>query len=230
MTTEPAFSGNEPRRLLEAAHELAQRVRRAQRATWFPLVVLAAVTFVAIPVYRYSSKAKGACETVRSVAGPANEVCTVSHPAGFIYWPVALVLGYAGIAVWYLHTSRARGVGTRVWPYVTVGIVFAALTTGVSLWTYHHIGSLDSQVWASRLASPAVAVGLGLLVLAWAERNRALLVFTLGYLVIVLAPVNFGWAIAPPSLWSSLPHLAIQGSVLLLAGIGFALAQQRGTR
>lgn len=230
MTTESALPGDEPRRLLETAHELAQRVRKAQRATWFPLVVLAAVTFVAIPVYRYSSKAKGACETVRGVAGSANEVCTVSHPAGFIYWPVALVLAYAGIAAWYLRTSRARGVGTRVWPYVTTGIVIAALATGESLWTYHHIGSLDSQAWASRLASPAVAIGVSLLVLAWAERNRVLLALTLGYLVIVLTPVSFGWAIAPPSPWSSLPHLAIQGGVLLLAGIGFALAQQRGTR
>ena len=76
-----------------------------------------------------------------------------------------------------------------------------------------------------RLASPAGAIGLALLVLAWAERNPALLVFTLGYLVIVLVPITFGWVI-PLSPWSFLPRLVIQGSVLLLGGIGFALAQR----
>ena len=68
------------------------------------------------------------------------------------------------------------------------------------------------------------AIGLGLLVLAWAERNIALLGFTLGYLVIVLVPVTFGWVAAPP--WTYIPHLVIPGGVLLLGAIGFALAQR----
>lgn len=45
MTTESAFAGDGPHRLLPGARELAQRVRQAQRATWFPLLVFAAVTF-----------------------------------------------------------------------------------------------------------------------------------------------------------------------------------------
>jgi hypothetical protein len=50
MTTGPAYSEDDPRRLLSSTRELAERVRKEQRATWFPLLVFAAVTFAAIPV------------------------------------------------------------------------------------------------------------------------------------------------------------------------------------
>jgi hypothetical protein len=75
-----------------------------------------------------------------------------------------------------------------------------------------------------RLASPGAAIGLALLVLAWAERNRALLLLTLAYLVAVLAPITFGGVQHHP-VWYSYP-VVFQGSVLLLGGIGFALAQR----
>jgi hypothetical protein len=120
-------------------------------------------------------------------------------------------------------------------PYVIAGIIIAVALTCASLWAVHHPpGGGFAVLWLHgpqslglffRLASPAGAIGLALLVLAWAERNRALLVFTLGYLVIVLVPITFGWVI-PLSPWSFLPRLVIQGSVLLLGGIGFALAQR----
>jgi hypothetical protein len=233
MTTESAYPGDDPRRLLASTRELAQRVRRAQRATWFPLLVLAAVTFASIPVLRYGHVTL----TCRAVS-PAGKVCRVYTSAAFVYWPIALVLAYAAIAAFYIHRSRARGVGTRVWPYVTAGIIIAVVLTCASLWAAHHppAGGLaflwlqGPQSWGLffRLASPSGAIGLALLVLAWAERTRALLVFTLGYLVIVLVPITFGWVIppVPPSPWAFLPRVVIQGSVLLLGGIGFALAQR----
>jgi hypothetical protein len=229
MTTESAHPGDDPHRLLASTRELARGVHRAQRATWFPLLVLAAVTFAAIPVlYDHHTLT---CKAVP----PAGRVCSVYSTAAFVYWPIALVLAYAAIAAFYIHRSRARGVGTRVRPYVTAGIIIALVVTCASLWAAHHppAGGYDI-LWLHgpqspglffRLASPSGAIGLALLVLAWAERNPALLVFTLGYLVIVLVPITFGWVI-PLSLWSFLPRLAIQGSVLLLGGIGFALAQR----
>jgi len=235
MTTEPAYAGGDPYQELSHVRELAHRVRQAQRATWFPLLVFAAVTFAAVPVDRYGHYAT-TCRSVRS-AGPAGRVCTVYSTAGFVYWPVALVLAYAAIAAFYLRRSRARGVGTRVRPYATAGIIIAVLVSAASLWAAHHppigehdILGLHVQAQESgvfyRLAGPACAIGLALLVLAWAERNRALLALTLGYLAIVLISINFGWVSAHPSPWFFLPHLIIDGSVLLLAGIGFALAQR----
>ncbi len=229
MTTGSAYPGDDPHQLLASTRELARGVHRAQRATWFPLLVLAAVTFASIPAYygHYTL-------TCRAVP-PAGRVCSVYSTAAFIYWPIALVLAYVAIAAFYIHRSRARGVGTRVRPYVTAGVIIAVVLTCASLWAVHHppVGGYDilwlhgPQSWSLffRLASPAGAIGLALLVLAWAERSRALLVFTLGYLVIVLVPITFGWVI-PLSPWSFLPRLVIQGSVLLLGGIGFALTQR----
>lgn len=253
MTTGSAYAGDDPHQLLSGARELARRVREQQRATWFPLLVFAAATFAAIPVARYGGRAQ-TCRTVHLVgpvgppgsvipAGAVGRVCSVYIPALFVYWPIAAVLAYVAIAAFYLHRSRARGVGTRVRPYVITGIIIAALVTGASVWAAHnppvgpppgayHLLGLTLTLRSAgltplRLFNAAGAIGLALLVLAWVERNRALLVFTIGYLVIVLVPVRFGWVIALPSPWYMLPRLVIDGTVLLLGGIGFALAQRR---
>jgi hypothetical protein len=238
MTIESAGARGDPRSLLSGTDRLGRRVRQAQRGTWFPLLVFAAVTFGAIPVDRLGHRDL-TCRT-----GPAGEICAVSEPASFVYWSVALVLAYVLIAAFYLRRSRERGVGTRVWPYVIAGVVIAILVTCAAVWGAHnppvgehdilglHLTLQPSHSFSpfalyNRLTSPAAAIGLGLLVLAWAERNPPLLAVTLGYLVIVVVPSTFGGLISRPSPWVFLPRLVTDGTVLLLAGIGFALAQRR---
>jgi hypothetical protein len=219
MTTETAQPGDDPHRLLSNTRELTQRVRRAQRATWFPLLVFAVLTFAAIPVRRYSG------HHLDCLAVP--RICTVYSDAEFVYWPIALVLAYVAIAAFYIRRSRARGVGTRVRPYAIAGIILAVALTGAALWELHHppvTNPMGLTGLPDRLASPGAAIGLALLVLAWAERNRALLLLTLAYLAVVLVPLTFGWVQHDPP-WYSLPVVS-QGSVLLLGGIGFALAQR----
>jgi hypothetical protein len=83
-----------------------------------------------------------------------------------------------------------------------------------------------TQDLARRVRRAQRATWFPLLVLAWAEHNPALLAFTLGYLVIVLVPVDFGWVMVHPRPWFFLPHLVIDGSVLLLGALGFGLAQR----
>jgi hypothetical protein len=221
MTSEPALAGDDPRRLLSNARELARRVRKDQRATWFPLLVFAALTFASIPVRRYSGHHLD-CSAV-----PGGRICRVYSDADFVYWPIALVLAYLAIVAFYIRRSRARGVGTRVRPYAIAGIIIAVALTGWAVWELHHppaanligLGGLPE-----RLARPGGAIGLALLVLAWAERNRPLLLLALAYLAVVLVPLTFGRAqIDAP--WYSLPAVP-QGTVLLLGGIGFALAQR----
>jgi hypothetical protein len=218
MTTDAVGPGDDPGQLLSSTRDLARRVRRDQRATWFPLLVFAALTFASIPVRRYSG------HHLDCVAVP--RVCTVYSDAEFVYWPVALVLAYMAIAVFYVRRSRARGVGTRVRPYAIAGIIVAVALTGVALWEAHHppVNPVGPNGLLFRLATPAAAIGLALLVLAWAERNRALLAVTLAYLAAVLMPVTFGWAQHNPP-WYLYPAV-FQGGVLLLGGIGFALAQR----
>ena len=228
MATETAYPEDGPHRLLSNTRELAQRVRKAQRATWFPLLVFAAVTFGSIPVRRYSGHHPICVAVPGGPQGARGGVCTIYSDAQFVYWPIALVLAYVAIAAFYIRRSRARGIETRVRPYAIAGIIIAAALTGAALWEVHHplteLPLIRLNGLPLRLASPGAGIGLALLVLAWAERNRALLLLTLAYLVAVLVPITFGWVQYDPP-WYSLPAV-FQGSLLLLGGIGFALAQR----
>ncbi len=222
MATESASPGEDPRRLLSDTRELARRVRRQQRATWFPLLVFAALTFASIPVRRYSGHH---LDCVTTSAG--SRICTVYSDAEFVYWPIVLVLAYVAIAAFYIRRSRSRGVGTRVRPYAVAGIVIAVVLTGLALWELHHpplSGLMGLNGLPERLGSPGAAIALALLVLTWAERNRALLLLTLVYLAVVLVPITFGMVEFDPP-WYSYPAVS-QGTLLLLGGIGFALAQR----
>jgi len=215
------FSGDDPRQLLSGTRELTRQVRRTQRATWFPLLVLAAVTFAAIP-FRYSPHRLGTC----AAAGLAR-VCTAYPPALLVYWPAALVLAYVVIAAFYIRRSRARGVGTRVRPYVAAGIILALAMTGSLLWTLYHplAFTLAGPGLVPALHSYPFAIGVALVVLAWAERNGALLALALGYSAVVLVTATAGPASGHRGLGFPV-QLVIPGSVLLLGGIGFFLAQR----
>jgi hypothetical protein len=147
-----------------------------------------------------------------------------------VFWPIALVLAYVIIAAVYIRRSRARGIETRVRPYAIAGIIIAVMLTGAALWEAHDPSAIGLNMnglggVAHRLATPGAAIGLALLVLAWAERHRALLLLTLGYLAVVLLPIGYIRITNPASLLSYLP-LEIHGTILLLGGIGFALAQR----
>ncbi|HYB86006.1 MAG TPA: hypothetical protein VEC76_04100 [Streptosporangiaceae bacterium] len=221
MTSGAAYPGNDPRQLLSGTRELARQVRRTQRATWFPLLVLAAVIFAAIP-FRYTHYRLGTC-----VATGLARVCTAYPPALLVYWPIALVLAYVVIAAFYIRRSQARGVGTRVRPYVVAGIILALAMTGLLVWTLYHplAFTLAGPGPFSALRSYPFAIGLALVVLAWAERNGALLALALGYLAVVLVTAT----VAPAGGHAGLGfpvQLVIPGSVLLLGGIGFLLAQR----
>ncbi len=237
MAKQQILDDGEPRAELLRARELARQVRHSQRATWFPLLVFAILTFAAVPVNRAGHPSLTVC---RAVVGtiPGARVCLAHNSAAFVYWPIALVLAYAVIAAFYVRQSRARGVGSRVRTYVIAGIVIAVALTAVSVWMAHTppVGPYDILGWHTRgpglyrfigpLTGPACAIGLALLVLAAVERNFALLVVDIIYLIIVLVPINFGWTMTTPSRWAFLPRLVIEGSVLLVAAIGFAIAQR----
>lgn len=221
MTSGTAFSGDDPRQLLSGTRELTRQVRKTQRATWFPLLVLATVTFAAIP-FRYSPHRLGTC-----AATGAARVCTAYPPALLVYWPTALVLAYVVIAAFYIRRSQARGVGTRVRPYVVAGIILALAMTGSLVWTLYHplAFTLAGPGLFSALHSYPIAIGLALVVLAWAERNGALLALALGYLTVVLVTATVG-SVAGRGALGFPVQLVIPGSVLLLGGIGFFLAQR----
>jgi hypothetical protein len=240
MTDLPASTSDSPHELLSSTRDLTRRVRDAQRGAWFPLLLVAAVTFGAAIVDRVDhGHAVLNCRVI-TAPGQSARLCTYYYPGSFVYWPIALMLAYAATAAFYLRRSRSRGVGTRIRPYVVAGVALAVLLTAASLWaSYHPPGANDFDLFGIhlstasslrtlpyRLTGPAAGIGLALLVLARLERSLALLVFTLGYLLVVLVPIDFGWVITRPSPWFFLPHLVVPGTVLLLGALGFGAAQR----
>jgi hypothetical protein len=226
-----------PHELLSATRELTRRVRTTQRGAAFPLLVLGVVTLLAAPFERYGHVVR-TCESNH----PAGSfVCSVYPSWLFVYWPVALTLAYVAIAAMAIRRSLQRGVGTRIKPYVIAGVVLALALTAITLWIAHNptahqeflggrvIGRTQLSTYLLRLVSPAAAIGLALLMLARIERNWSLLAFALGYLVIVVGAINFGWDVTRSSHWGFLPHLVILGGVLILGGICFLVAERRTT-
>lgn len=230
MTTQAYSSGEDPRQVLSATHEVAQRVRRSQRATWFPLLVLAATILGAIPVERFGHRAH-ACTGVLGAGLPS--ACSIYVPAALVYWPIALVAGYVAIAAFSVRRAQVRGLGTRIRPYVIVGILVAVVATAVALWADRHpaggynLGVIHLQgLWFMRAVSAFGAIGVALLVLAWVERNPALALFTVGYLAVVLVAPAARSGVGHASVWDFLPRFLINAAALALGGIGFALAQR----
>jgi hypothetical protein len=150
------------------------------------------------------------------------------------YWQVALAVSYGAIAYGYLRAARARGLAGRMLPYVVTGIALNVLVQVVALLVVHEGWGLPAgldppgapAMVMFRLTDWGAAIGLALLVLAWLERNVALLLFTAGYLAVVLVPITFGWGDHWGSELRFVPTMVIQGGVLLAGGIGFALAQR----
>ncbi|MGC5333960.1 hypothetical protein [Micromonospora sp. DT62] len=239
MTTDSVSAGDDPHRLLSDVRALAGRVRRDQRLTWVALLVLAAATFVAVPFDWLFMKVQ--CD---------GDGCSFARRGMLYYWPPALLLAYTAIAVSYVRAARARGLGARVLPYAITGaatavVLTAAYTAAAAYFPSHPpFGGGPMPFWwivLDRLIAPWGLIGLALLVLARLERNVALLLFTLGYLALVLLvlPTTDGmglpeWVI--PSFMSGAdtqlrlsmtsPQL-VTGTVLLAGGIGFSQARRR---
>jgi hypothetical protein len=239
MTTDPQAASDEPRSVLAATRELTRQVRREQQSGWLPLLVFAVITFVAIPFDRYSGDhIAGHCFASRDGA----RACYSPGPVW--YWVVAISLAYIAITAFYLHRSRRHGVGSPIRPYVIAGVILLALVTAWSLWTLAdpsivtrdlHVGSSPQADVFARIASPAGAIGLALILLAWIERSALLACITGAYLLAVLTAVGrhtiHSSPQAPPRVdpWGFLLHVLILSVILLIGSLAVALTQ-RNTR
>ncbi|GIF65297.1 hypothetical protein Ais01nite_33320 [Asanoa ishikariensis] len=230
MTSDTVPAAGDPRRLLAEVRGFAHRVRLTQRVTWLPLLVLALVTFGAIPAYMLGRPVTRDCYSVEG-----GEICKIWEPAADLYWLVALVVAYVVIARVYLRVARGRGVDARVLPYVLTGVAFSVVMfvligVGAGVWFVRDAEDLlhpsTSIEVLFRLLTPVGGIGIALLVLAWLERNVALLLFTLGYLAVILVPINFGWGVHWGGHLQGVTALIIVGGVLLLGSAGFGLAQR----
>ncbi|MGI5241005.1 hypothetical protein [Dactylosporangium sp. CA-139066] len=226
MASESLPAGGDARRMLGEMRDLALRVRVAQRMTWLPLLVFGVVSFGAIPAGRWGYREMHC----RAVAD--GQVCTGRFWGYMIYWAVALLAAYAVIVVAYARAARARGAGRRPWPYVLTGVGLVVAALGF-FFLYRPPAYPDTPSWGAiilaHVIDPAAGIGLALLVLGWLERHVALLVFAVGYLVVALVPVTFGWGEHWGSNWGFAPPLVFSGGMLLLGSLGFGL-QRRWSR
>ncbi|HMK10508.1 MAG TPA: hypothetical protein VK461_02945 [Acidimicrobiales bacterium] len=227
MANQSIPAREDPRDLLSTTQDLSRRVRLAQRGAWFPLLVFAAITLAAIPFTRYGGLARH-CSAVHG----DGYVCLVQSALALWYWPIAVVAGYLLITWFYVHRSAQRGVGTSVRPYVVVGVVLAALVGAWAFWADVHPAFLAEVLSRQepnrvlyRLATPAGVIGLALLLLAWIERSWTLFGLTIAYLVVAVSTVGVDWY-SHPTPWAFLPHVAIDGAVLLIAGVIVAFAHR----
>jgi hypothetical protein len=230
MTTDSVRAGGgDPRRLLLDVRALAHRVRLDQRVTWVALLLLAAVSYLAIPIHWLALRSD--CE---QAVGNGDTACHLRGLDRGYFWLPALLLAYTLIAVYAVRVTRARGLGARVLPYVLTGVALALLSASAWLtvylyWNTHEPPTEPLPGWVmvfDRLIAPAGTIGVALLVLAWLERHVALLVFALAYLTVVLVPITFGWGAHWGGETDYLPQLAINSTVLLLGAIGFHLARR----
>ncbi|MBB4950028.1 hypothetical protein F4556_005563 [Kitasatospora gansuensis] len=219
---------------------MTRRVRATQRGSWLPLLLLGVLTLGGILVSRLTFSVRTVtCPPIHSSSDTIAS-CVITKQGSPLYWTLGLLLAYAATAFFYIRSSRNRGVGTPVRPYVLAGIVLVALAAATEFWTLRHLTpGLPVDFWGlhldpgsgaatflGRFTGAAASVGLPLLVLAWVERSRALLLFALAYLALQLVPVTASWAgLGPLSPWSALPRLLVSGVFLLLGALGFALAQ-----
>ena len=225
MTTDSTMADGDPRRMLTDVRALARQVRHDQRGTWVALLILGVVTLLAIPFDWYFLEARCSADGTE---------CYFSRQGPLYFWPPALLMAYAAIAVSYVRIARARGVGARVMPYAFTGaaltVVFTVAWLLVRIYLEANPRTEPFPDWVmvlDRLITPAGTIGLALLVLARLERNIALLVFSLGYLAVVVVPINFGWGAHWGIRTMFLPQQVINGTVLLLGAVGFAMARRR---
>jgi hypothetical protein len=152
------------------------------------------------------------------------------------YWLGAMLLGIVATVIWYRWRGNRVGLRTPARSYLITGLVLVALAllipvvSGRSsalplMWPFDYV--------ISNLF-PLVLIGLGLCVLAWAERSTGLAAIAVCYLALaVVVNLYFLSNILSRLHWNvsneaiALPNVLLPALVLLLTGAGAWVVQRR---
>jgi hypothetical protein len=146
-----------------------------------------------------------------------------------LFWLVAGTAGYLLTAAFYRRRAIRRGVATSVRVYVTTGVGLLAAVAATTAASVFPLGNL-----VIRQMVPLVAIGIGLVILAYAERSFALAAVGTAFVAAILATSGINTTPTPLgptylALAFLTPYrLAFLGALLLAAGIAFAAAERVG--
>jgi hypothetical protein len=238
-----AYLAETPELLLREAREARRRARRARHAYWFPLVLFGLLTCASIPFY-IAEFPRG--YATYGVTGPARYFnsyylggigLVTGRYLGY-YWLAAMLVGLAATAVWYRFRGDRVGLRTPSRSFVVTGLVLLVLALLIPILAgAGGAGPLFVLMPGDLLVRgtfPFVLIGVGLWVLAWAERSVALAVIAAFYLALSLVAslydienvvYRLGWTLSPQV--SRLPNVVLPALVLLLSGAGAWVVQRR---
>jgi hypothetical protein len=238
--------------LLRELAALRRRARAARHACWFPLVLFGLLTCASFPFYLQSagppSSSAGVLASLSNPGGkwlpffggaPGSEQGDLSY-----YWLAGLLGGLLATLLWYRWHARRAGLATPARGYIigTAVLTVAALAIPpLSLVrSPHWLRFLQKLqvLWPGDLivrgTFPFVIIALGLLILAWAERSRALAVTAVVCVALSLLESLYnvgniaywlGWNL--PAGAAPLMNVLPSGLLLLVAGSVALLWQRR---
>jgi hypothetical protein len=244
-----------PEDLLAHAASLRSRTQAQVQGAWFPLLVFGFVTLVTIPLYVRPfdyPHGDGGWGGVIGTRVPffAGLPGARSQNQAWLFWLLAAPLSYLVCALWYHRRARRVGLSPRWRRYVGLGLGFflvvAALhlepgrTLVASTGRVHLLPGDDFGVGIAAVLSPLIAVALGLLILAWVERNWLVAVIAAVYCALVLLINTYGfgnlpaWISGHPSVRTYFVapahNVVVLAAVLLLGAASTGISAWRARR
>ena len=223
--------------LLAQLRALRGHARTTRHAYWFPLLLFGVLTCASAPLY---IRPPSPGQLTASAAGSSGTVLTYFGNSPLIssavpyYWLAALLGGLVVTQAWYRWHARRVGLRTPSVAYLATTFVLTALAASIPLLArvrsprlLGHLRVLYPGDLTIRGTFPFVLIAAGLLVLAWAERSRALAAITVIYAASALLSSLYdvsnltqrlGWT--PSFSDQALPNIALPALILLAAGGG----------
>jgi hypothetical protein len=229
---------------------LRRQARTARHAYWFPLVLFGLLTCASFPFYLRSTGPSSGVGLLASLSDPGGKWLpffggTPGAEYGGLayYWLAALLGGLLATLVWYRWHARRAGLATPARGYIistAVVMVAAVVIPPLSLvrsphWLrfLHPLRDLWPGDLIIRGTFPLVIIAAGLLVLAWAERSRALAITAASCVPLALLEslynmgniaYRLGWS--PSAAVAPLLNVLPSGLFLLVAGMAAFLWQR----
>jgi hypothetical protein len=177
--------------LLGAVQRVSKEARRARHGYWFPLLLSGLIILGDLPFSYFS---------LGHYSGSFNGfwgLCLCSpegnHPFGStLYWLIAIPLGFAVVAVYYMMRARRTGLQVKIWPYVVTGSVLFLLLIMTAAQVpdpFRFMYRLDNWRYYAHVNqgyTPVLVVSVAFFALARLERSWVLWLTTLMFFAVAI--------------------------------------------